>query len=189
MKNYLLLHLETREICDRECIRGIIRLWDFTESEEHLESFLDLRFFGESVPCYPSLHLQWRILDEWDTTSGKRIDHDSPRLCDIYTVRHIAKKKQTLHPTNRRTIRIEYLTKISPDLYETISKLHTRTSRDHSIFEYCYPLSLLLEDSESGRSGSWIYTEDYHSFDSPLIRGVRGILLDYMEKVEKELKN
>lgn len=59
-------------------------------------------------------------------------------------------------------IRIEYLTEISPDLHQSIRECYTRASRDHSILEYCHPFSLLLEDSESGRSGSWIYAEDYH---------------------------
>jgi hypothetical protein len=59
-----LFHFQTREICDRKCIGRIIRLGDFTESEEHLEGLLDLWFFGESVPCYTRLHLQWRIFDE-----------------------------------------------------------------------------------------------------------------------------
>ena len=91
MKN--LFYFETREIGDRKCISCIIRLWDFSESEEHLEGLLDLGFFGESVPCYPCLDLEWRVLDEWDATSREHVDHHSPRLCDIDTVGHIAEKK------------------------------------------------------------------------------------------------
>ena len=62
--HHLLFYFEARQICDRECISCIIRLGDLAESVEHLESLLDLGFFGKSVPCYPRLHLQWGILDE-----------------------------------------------------------------------------------------------------------------------------
>ena len=157
-----LFYLEAREVCDCKCVSSIIRLWNFSESEYHFESFLDLGLFSKSIPCYSCLHLEWSILDEWYPTSGERIDDHPTSLSDIDTVRDIAKKKQTLNPANRRTICIEYFTEISPDLHESIRECYTRASGDHSILEYCHPFSLLLEDSESGGSGSWIYSEDYH---------------------------
>jgi hypothetical protein len=121
-----------------------------------------LGFFGESVPCYPRLHLQWCILDEWDTTTGKHIDHDSPRLSDIDTIGDIAEEKKPLHATYLRMIRVDDLTEVSPDLHETIREVDSRLGRYDSILEYGHPLSFLLEDSESSGSGSWIYAEDYH---------------------------
>lgn len=157
-----LSHLQTREICDRKCICCIIRFRYLSESQEHLESLLNLGFFGESVPCYPRLHLEWCILDEWDPTTRECIDHHSSRLCDIDTVGDIAEEKKSLHPAYLRMICIDDLTEISPDLYQPICKIDSRLGRYDSILEYRQPLPFLFEDSESGGSGSWIYAEDYH---------------------------
>jgi hypothetical protein len=57
---------------------------------------------------------------------------------------------------------IDDLAQISPDLYKTIGEIDSSLGRYDSILEYRHPFSLLLEDSESGGSGSWIYAEDYH---------------------------
>jgi hypothetical protein len=121
-----------------------------------------LGFFGESVPCNTCLHLQWRVLDERDATTGKCIYHDSSCLSDIDTVGHIAEEKKPLHPTDLRMIGIDDLTEICPDLHETIREVDSRLGGYDSILEYRHPLPFLLEDGESGGSGSWIYAEDYH---------------------------
>ncbi len=59
-------------------------------------------------------------------------------------------------------IRIDDLREVSPDLYKPICKINSCLGGYDSILEYRHSLPFLLEDSESGGSGSWIYAEDYH---------------------------
>jgi hypothetical protein len=101
------LYTKGGKICKSKSICSIIRTRDLVELQKHLDRFLHLRFFRESIACNTLFHLKGGILEEGYTSFCKCKKDDSSSMCYIDTIGNIPQKKKSLNPTNLRIIGLD----------------------------------------------------------------------------------